>query len=101
MNEYFKKYELISFVLFLFSCTAGFASGLLNSWYFGMLFRGLYLIGGVAIIVFTIKAVATLNKSKADKVLLVIAQLVGYVILYIVWLIIYMMFFWTGGLGPH
>lgn len=94
MNEYFKKYELISFVLFLISCTAVF-SGLL------MLFRGLYLIGGVALIVFTIKAMATLNKSKVKKVLLVIAQLVGYVILYILWFIIYLIFFWTGGLGPH
>ncbi len=94
MNEYFKKYELISFVLFLISCTAVFADGLL------MLFRGLYLIGGVAIIVFTIKAVAILNKSKVKKVLLVIAQLVGYVILYILWLIIYLSFFWTGVFGP-
>ena len=93
MNEYFKKYELISLVIFLISCTAVF-SGLL------MLFRGLYLIGGVAIIVFTIKAMAILNKSKVKKVLLVIAQLVGYVILYILWLIIYLMFFWTGGFGP-
>lgn len=97
MNEYFKKYELISFVLFLISCTTVFASALLNSWYFGMLFRGLYLIGGVAIIVFTIKAMATLNKSKADKVLLVIAQLIGYFVLYVIWLILCI--FFSGGIN--
>jgi len=90
MNEYFKKYEHISFVLFLISCTAVF-SGLL------MLFRGLYLIGGVAIIVFTIKAMATLNKSKADKVLLVIAQLIGYFVLYVIWLILCI--FFSGGIN--
>lgn len=97
MKDKFKKYELISFVLFLISCTTVFASGLLNSWYFGMLFRGLYLIGGVAIIVFTIKAVATLNKSKADKVLLVIAQLIGYFVLYVIWLILCI--FFSGGIN--
>ena len=90
MNEYFKKYELISFVFFLVSCTSVYGFGYL-----------LYFFVGAAIIVFTIKAMATLNKSKVKKVLLVIAQLVGYVILYIVWIIIYLIFFWTGGLGPH
>ena len=97
MKDKFKKYELISFVLFLISCTTVFASGLLNSWYFGMLFRGLYLIGGVAIIVFIIKAVATLNKSKADKVLLVIAQLISYFVLYVIWLILCI--FFSGGIN--
>ncbi|MBQ8175650.1 MAG: hypothetical protein IJ035_01265 [Oscillospiraceae bacterium] len=97
MKDKFKKYELKSFVFFLISCTTVFAAGLLNSWYFGMLFRGLYLIGGVAIIVFTIKAVATLNKSKVKKVLLVIAQLIGYFVLYVIWLILCI--FFSGGIN--
>ena len=96
MNEKFKKYEIVSLVLFLILSTCYFTDGIIR--------LGNYLpapIIIVAIIIFTILAMASLNTSKLKKVLLVIAQLVGYVILYILWLIIYMMFFWTGGLGPH
>lgn len=92
MKDKFKKYELKSFVFFLISCTTVFAGGLLNSWYFGMLFRGLYLIGGVAIIVFTIIAMMNLGKSKLITVLLVIAQLIGYFVLYVIWLILCIFF---------
>lgn len=94
MKKKFWICEAISAFGFIFACSWVFDK---NFFYFSPL--GIATM--VVIVLSVIIGISGLNISKKKKVLLIIAQLVGYVILYILWFIIYLIFFWTGGLGPH
>ena len=94
MKKKFWICEVISAFGFIFVCSWVLDK---NFFYFSPLG-----IATMAVIIFSvIIGISALNILKKKKVLLIIAQLVGYVILYILWFIIYLIFFWTGGLGPH
>ena len=86
MNENFKRYETIVCFLFLFSCVFDI------SLRYGFIFIILLL----CIVIFTAKAIQSLELSKTKKVLFFIAQLICYFILYVIWFLIWLVTFTDG-----
>lgn len=81
MNKEFKENEIVVCVLFVYSCTL---PGI-DCWY-------ALIISALCTVIYTSKAIWSLkglNLSKIKKVLLIVAQLVGCLILYAVWLLIW------------
>lgn len=86
MNEKFKRYETIVCFLFLFGCVFDIS---LRYWF-------IFIILLLCIVIFTAKAIWSLNIYKTKKVLLIIAQLVCCFILYVIWFLIWLVTFTDG-----
>lgn len=86
MNKNFKRYEAIVCFLFLFSCIFDIS----------LRYLFIFIILLVCIVIFTAKAIWSLNFSKTKKVLFIIAQLICCFILYVIWFLIWLATFTDG-----
>ncbi len=96
----FKKYELISFLFFLNSCTWVFYPGLFNSIPIAWFMILNVIITVISVIIFTIKAIFYLNISKFKKVLLVVVQLIAYFIVFVIWVLFVLLYIKDRPIGP-
>lgn len=95
----FKKYELISFLFFFNSCTWVIFPSLHGSIYSAFMILNV-IITVIGIITCTIKAIFNLNISKFKKILLVVAQLIAYFIIFVIWGIFVIFGIQDGTIGP-
>jgi len=93
----FQKYEIASFIFFLNSCTWLFLDSVfsLQKYFWFMVLNITLTI--IALITFTILAFFNMNISNLKRVLLVVAQLIAYFIIYVIWFFVFV-FFLNGGI---
>lgn len=89
----FWKFEIFSFVCFLLHCAAAFIDFIDNGKMISYIIIWTPVAAGV---VCTVIAMWSLDKTGFEKVFLIIAQLFGYFILWIIFLIV--LFFAKGGI---